>query len=349
MQSRHKTNSQQENKILYSLSIIGLFSAIYSVLFYVHHQISIEFSIILGVLLFLVTFLGSTLLQLSQKYYHSPIVFTSANIIKVALFAGISTGLFFFFTAFISKWNTIIFDVVNQEIALIAIFIIFILSLLLTTNWIQQQKIREERIRLYAIAKEQEAQLTALNSIKEQFKPHFLFNSLNSIAALCLSKPEKAREMILLLSDFMRKNVHSNTKELVSLEEEVAHINKYISIEKIRFGNRLSVVIEIPPQTKKLLLPSLILQPIVENSIKYGVYGTLENVTIQISASYKENLLTIEICNPFDPEEHLSSKGTGFGLTSIEKRLQLIYGRGQLLSISKKGTTFCTQLQIPQK
>ena len=187
-----------------------------------------------------------------------------------------------------------------------------------------------------------------LFKLRQQLQPHFLFNSLNSISALLGSKPEEARKMIQQLSDFLRITIKKDDNQLVPLSEEIQHLQLYLDIEKVRFGHRLNTQFEIAEDCLVKMVPNLILQPIVENAIKFGLYDTLEDVTIKISVKTEQHLLILKIENPFDPETSLVKTGTGFGLKSIKRRLHLLYSRHDLLETEKINHLFITTVRIPQ-
>ena len=199
--------------------------------------------------------------------------------------------------------------------------------------------------------KEEAEQMTKdaeLLKLRQQLQPHFLFNSLNSISALAGSQPEKARHMIQQLSDFLRGTLKRDEQQWVTLEEELRHLQLYLDIEKVRFGHRLVTDIQISDGTGKLYIPTLLLQPIVENAIKFGLYDTTGEVIISVIAIQENKQLHITISNPFDEETAVSTQGTGFGLVSIYRRLFLLFARHDLLHTSKTGTIFTTTLLIPQ-
>ena len=187
-----------------------------------------------------------------------------------------------------------------------------------------------------------------LSNLRLQLQPHFLFNSLNSISALVSSRPDEARKMIQQLSDFLRGTVKKDDTSLVTLEEELQHLQLYLEIEKVRFGHRLITDIQKSEESLVLKLPSLLLQPIVENAIKFGLYDTVGEITISISTRKENNLLLIEVKNPFDPATAAPRQGTGFGLSSVQRRLYLIYFRNDLLSTSQSENVFVTTIKIPQ-
>ena len=122
----------------------------------------------------------------------------------------------------------------------------------------------------------------------------------------------------------------------------------YLEIEKVRFGNRLNIEIENTEENLTKEIPPMLLQPLVENAIKFGLYDTLGQVTIQIQSSFQTPYLIIQIINPFDIETANPNKGTGFGISSIQRRLNLIYNRTDLLKTEVINNNFITRIQIPQ-
>ena len=196
-----------------------------------------------------------------------------------------------------------------------------------------------------ALAVAKEAELTGLT---QQLQPHFLFNSLNSITALIGSRPEDARNMIRQLSDFLRGTLKKDTLQKVPLKEELNQLELYLNIEKVRFGHRLKTTLLIDDGLTELLLPPLILQPLIENAIKFGLYDTIGEVEIILHATLENNVLKIQIRNPFDPGTSTQNTGTGFGLKSVKRRLYLIFGRMDLLITQTEANTFITTLFIPQ-
>lgn len=188
-----------------------------------------------------------------------------------------------------------------------------------------------------------------LLKLRQQLQPHFLFNSLNSISALAGSQPEKARHMIQQLSDFLRGTLKKEEHQLVDLQEEINHLQLYLEIEKVRFGHRLQTVLDIDEQASRMRIPALLLQPVVENAIKFGLYDTTDAVLISIRAkgSTKE-MLEIVVENPYDPSTTVATQGTGFGLASIARRLYLLYARQDLIRTTKTDKQFTTTILIPQ-
>ncbi|HPR30653.1 MAG TPA: histidine kinase [Prolixibacteraceae bacterium] len=188
---------------------------------------------------------------------------------------------------------------------------------------------------------------TQLNELKSQINPHFLFNSLNSVSYLTIAEPEKAQEMVIKLSTFLRYSLKHKENQLVSLSQEIEHIKLYLDIEKVRFGDKLNALFDLI-DCNGCMIPNMILQPLYENAIKYGVYETTEQVTIQTTARRDNQQLYFTVSNNFDPDS-ISKKGEGIGLRNIRKRLGLVYGDSTLLTVKNENQIFTATLRIPQK
>jgi sensor histidine kinase YesM len=188
-----------------------------------------------------------------------------------------------------------------------------------------------------------------LYNLRQQLQPHFLFNSLNSINALIGIRPDEARKMIHQLSDFLRGTLKKDDQEAVTLAEELAHLQLYLDIEKVRFGHRLITEISCDKQSGTCKLPAMLLQPIVENSIKFGLYDTTEAVTISIRAEVTDNYLVLMVQNPYDAQTTRPRAGTGFGLSGVQRRLYLLFARNDLVETHADDNIFTTTIKIPQE
>ncbi len=221
-----------------------------------------------------------------------------------------------------------------------AIYLVFFYAV----NYYQslKEKIKKE-IEYKALIREAE-----LQALKSQINPHFLFNSLNSISSLTVSNPEKAQEMVINLSMFMRYSLMHNEKEMVSFSRELENIKLYLSIEKVRFGRKLNAEFEIDAHCMEAEIPNMILQPLFENAIKYGVYETTDQVTIKTSCLCEGNFLRITITNDYDAST-IKRRGEGIGLRNIRKRMEVLYNNPDLMKITDHKTSFEVQLIIPQK
>ena len=204
----------------------------------------------------------------------------------------------------------------------------------------------QERVKVEAELKAlvNEAELTALRS---QINPHFLFNSLNSISSLTITNPDKAQEMVIKLSDFLRYTLSHDKDEKASLKEEFENLHRYLDIEKIRFGKRLNFTTSISEDCAKFEIPNMILQPLIENAIKHGVYHSTEEVLVEFSCEHDKDYFYIEISNEYDPDAVVKRKGQGIGLKNIRKRLQIIYKRSDLFEISAEKMIFRAKVKIP--
>jgi two-component system LytT family sensor kinase len=154
--------------------------------------------------------------------------------------------------------------------------------------------------------------------------------------------------MIEQLSDFLRYTIKKEENQMVELKDEILHLELYLEIEKVRFGHRLITNFIFEEGTLTQKIPALLLQPIMENAIKFGLYDTTEQVEINLIAKKDLNNLVIEIRNPFDKLTSINSKGTGFGLRSVRKRLQLLFLRSDLLKTTNLENIFITEITIPQ-
>ncbi|HVF98015.1 MAG TPA: histidine kinase, partial [Flavisolibacter sp.] len=195
-------------------------------------------------------------------------------------------------------------------------FLIISCTALIAVLWYTLQDQKEAGQRSAEAA--QLAKDAELNNLRQQLQPHFLFNSLNSINALVVAQPQRARLMIQQLSEFLRGTLRKDQEDWIPLEEELQHLQLYLEIEKVRFGHRLSTFVQ--NKAPQATLPVMLLQPVVENAIKFGLYDTTDDVTISIQAEKIDSYLILKIKNPFDPETSAPMKGTGFGLRSVQRR-----------------------------
>jgi two-component system LytT family sensor kinase len=194
----------------------------------------------------------------------------------------------------------------------------------------QGEALRAQRRAAEAEAAARSAQVRAL---RYQINPHFLFNTLNSLSSLVMSsRPSEAEEMILKLSTFFRSSLSLDPTDDVSLSEEIALQRLYLDIEMVRFPKRLKVDIDVPAELENARLPGMILQPLVENAIKYGVSPTRERVTLLIRAREAgPGRFTIEVSNSGTPADKSARRGetpdgVGVGITNVCQRLTARFG-----------------------
>jgi hypothetical protein len=191
------------------------------------------------------------------------------------------------------------------------------------------------------------ARESELKALKTQVNPHFIFNCLNSISALTASDSAKAREMCVLLADFLRKTLGLGEKTLIPLHDELALTHSYLSVEQIRFGVRLKLEEKTDPAVLDCLVPPLLLQPLVENAVRHGVSNLTEGgwIRIEIGRGSGE-VLFIRIENNFDPETP-RRKGASIGLKNVRQRLDTAYGNRARFDVQTSGDRFAVSLELP--
>lgn len=185
-----------------------------------------------------------------------------------------------------------------------------------------------------------------LKALKAQINPHFLFNSLNSISALTSIDPSRARDMCVLLGDFLRLTLGLGEKASVRFSEELDLLQKYMAIEKVRFGDRLRMQQTIQEDSKACLLPPLLLQPLVENAVKHGIAGLPEGGEIRLAAERQNGRLAIIVENSWDPEAPPRRSG-GMGLKNVQRRLEARYGKEASIRVNAEGELFQVSLSLP--
>ncbi len=177
-----------------------------------------------------------------------------------------------------------------------------------------------------------------LRALAAQVNPHFLYNGLNSVAALIGAEPAAAREMVTRLAEFFRGTTAAGRKEAVPLSDELALVRGYLAIEQVRFGDRLRVVERVDEALLATSWPPLLLQPLVENAVKYGVSGSAEPVTLELVAALEVNYAVLRLRNGFDPEGR-PSPGTGTGLVATRERLERFFGPRATLTVEAAAVT----------
>src|SRR6267154_295664 len=167
-----------------------------------------------------------------------------------------------------------------------------------------------------------------LNALRRQIEPHFLFNTLNAIAGLVRERRNDAAvKMIAGLSDFLRRVVQDSDRQQVPLVEELEFAQKYLDIEKVRFAERLQVSVDVPGDLFPAQVPSLILQPMVENAVKHGIAKRVEGGAIRIAAARSNGLITLSVYNDGPPlPVQWDDVRSGVGLSNVRTRLQSLYG-----------------------
>ena len=216
-----------------------------------------------------------------------------------------------------------------------------VLSYYLFISLINISEKNAKEARLESLLKE-----TELKMLRSQINPHFLFNSLNSISSLTVTDPEKARTMVVKLSEFMRYALSRKDELPVSLQSELENLRLYLDIEKVRFGDKLITEEVIETNCLDFKIPVMLLQPLYENAVKHGVYESTESVRIITHAKIIDGYIEITISNNYDTSPSLR-KGTGTGLLNVTRRLELFYGKKASIKALKENGIYTVKLYIP--
>jgi len=194
-----------------------------------------------------------------------------------------------------------------------------------------------------------QANVAQLNALRYQLNPHFLFNTLNSVASL-ISKQmgAEAETMVVSLSDFLRSTLRMDSGREITLDEEIKLQSLYLDIEKIRFPQRLSVTIDVPEALRTACVPNLITQPLIENAIKHGVGRSSEPVHLEVIARDWGGKLSLEIRDDGGNATEAAPSGTQVGLRNVAERLKLRFGdQGSLTAGKRKEGGFSARILIP--
>ena len=211
-----------------------------------------------------------------------------------------------------------------------------IAPLLLRYFWLQNQWRTQMRA-------EGEARYQALHA---RIRPHFLFNSLNSVAALIATKPAEAESMIEDLSDLFRASLGAHQR-LAPLSAEVEIVNMYLRIEQVRLGEKLRVEWQLPADLTSIPIPPLSIQPLVENAVIHGIARRREGGTVRISARRVDSAIEIEIENPTASNDEPATPGSRTAVRNIAQRLALVYGDRARIELGRAGETFRARLTMP--
>jgi hypothetical protein len=184
-----------------------------------------------------------------------------------------------------------------------------------------------------------------LRALKAQIDPHFLFNSLHSISALTASDPAKAREMCVLLSDFLRSSLKMGDRERIPLSEELGLARSFLAIQQIRFGARLRLEEDVKDGAVACMVPPLLLQPLVENAVTHGVATRVDGASIRIRISRTRERVAIGVENTFDKDAR--RRRGGLGMANVRKRLEVCYGDAASMEVREAGDRFTVDLRFP--
>jgi LytS/YehU family sensor histidine kinase len=185
-----------------------------------------------------------------------------------------------------------------------------------------------------------------LQALKFQLNPHFLFNSLHSIAALATMDGARARDMCIKLSDFLRAGLGLGERESIPFSEELALARSYLAVERVRFGDRLQVEEAIAGDCAECRVPALILQPLIENCVKHGIAAMLQGGAIRISAHRAGAALAIEVENGYEADS-APARPAGIGLAHVRRRLAVRYGGAASFQVRADESLYRVSLLLP--
>jgi hypothetical protein len=197
-----------------------------------------------------------------------------------------------------------------------------------------------------ALESQVHAREAELKSLRAQLDPHFLFNSLNSVAALIGTDAAAARRMCYLMSSFFRKSISLGREEAIALAAEIDLVETFLSIEAVRFGERLRTHFDVADDARALSVPPLVLQPLVENAVHHGIAHLLEGGDVRVTARRNQDLLELSVDNPCDPERP-PSRGAGVGLNNVRSRIDTLYGTRGRVQVDALGTRFRVTVLMP--
>lgn len=238
-------------------------------------------------------------------------------------------------------WSGRCRDLVPFQVALGLI----LYSLACLSNYLVMVADRARQAERVILERELQLARTEVRALRALIHPHFLFNSLNALAALTRSDPAQARDVCLRLADFLRYSLRHGQQDWVSLGEELDHMEAYLAIERVRLGERLAVEWEVEPAAREVSVPALLLLPLLENAVKHGIQQRLAGGTVRLAGKLASGTLEIVVVNP--RESPVGAPGAGFGLPALRQRLALLYGERANLSTRMEEDRFIACLQLP--
>ncbi len=234
------------------------------------------------------------------------------------------------------KWPTFV-DTWTTTFIFQVLMLLIMYALILTVTYIVDARESMARQLSETARLNEELSKAQLAALRRQIEPHFMYNALNSIAGLVRDRRnDTAVSMIVGLSEFLRRASEDSHRSQVTLLEEVEYLQRYLEIQKARFGERLQVSVDIPAELLRAQVPNLLLQPLVENAIKHGISKRVAGGTVQVAGACQDGNLCLRVYNdgsslPADWE----AKNTGVGIGNLRTRLQILHGNGSGLQLRR--------------
>lgn len=327
--------------------IIGLLFGTYLYFSYDHRPVRILISIIsaltIGLLMTLVIYRRHYITTAIRRQNIRVVVVIGLLIIAALLGSEIT----FFLQSWLpggSPWKP--FNGGNIYVLNILIVLVTGIPMYIGEEWqgMLQAQLLNQQYRVLQL--EQQQTLFELELLRAKVNPHFLYNVHNTIAGLISKDPQKAEEMVLLLSKFFRYTLNKSSATYHTVTDETDIINTYLQMQQIRYGDRFRYAIQAAPETQSLPIPSFILQPLVENAIKHGIETTAApgSIHVTIVAGHNDLIITIADSGPPFPD----TPGTGLGLQMVINKLKLLYGNDYTMELNNTPTKY-VRLTLPQR
>ncbi len=292
-------------------------------------------------------------LFLSIKEFKKPVlknlISVVINLLLLALAHSFISNIIFYIYRLIigsKKFNEIVpqfleyFSRIYSQRLLDIIIILGLLKILDLFRTSQSRKLKVAEL-------ENQLHMSQLQSLRAQLNPHFLFNSLHALHTLIGHNDEKAKNMVIKISNLLRRILDHSDKQLITLEEELEYLKDYLDIEQERFHDRLTIDFNIDSNSKKFMVPSLMLQTLAENAFKHGISLLVGKGIIKLSAKLNEDRLLISMSNTTPLENNgLRNNSTKVGLKNLRKRLIGIYGENQSIATIKNKTIFKVDIML---
>lgn len=257
----------------------------------------------------------------------------------------------------VPAWRDWALDISTDRVAFVAILYTWTFAFCQLLVWAMRTSDTARLNAARAAAFEAATLRAEADVLRLQLNPHFLFNTLNGIAALTVSgRTAQAERTINLLADFLRSSIALPPSGMAPLADEIATAEAYLRIEQERFGPRMTVLVDAPPETGSIPIPNFILQPLVENAVKHGVSPTRAPVVVSVVASLDQGGLSVRVGNAAEGASGRSSppgagrrlQGFGVGLANTRRRLAIVYGNAASLETRSIGDGFEAHLRIPR-
>lgn len=316
--------------------------------YWISLRVSFSFYVVMRFLMG--TFAERVIRRFVPRTLERPKKFFAIEILIRVILGTVGSFLAFMLAEFITGINFLI----SLRMIYVQVFIAVILTLLVTVSFYSVAFYREMLNKMKIAQELREAAVEAeLRALRAQVNPHFLFNTLNAIAALIASDPKRAEMMVQRLSEVFRYVLVASEKETVTLDEELTFLDNYLRIERVRFGEKLTICENVDATVRSVRVPGLILQPLVENAIKHGLASRRENGVLEISASRQDDFLMLRISDDgdgfsVDRNGKVILNREGIGVKNVRERIEKMYGgKGQLILTNRSQGGAVAEVRIP--